>query len=557
MKTFKKIISMVLSVVMVFSMLPDVSGFATQEDITPPVVSNVNFSINGHSVLVEFDAYDTDGSPLDASLTKIAAPQLSTPNNELRAFAINMNNSRYTAEFIVDNGFEGALDIEYLYISDVHGNSYVMSNTDGSPIFSGFIQSAATGTITVKDVCFNGQTNAVITLTDSSPLPTNMTITANVDTNANIPDGAQFEIGFISHEANTGSTSHSNIMLTYSAATKTISGSLGLTFFFFSTPYNVDYVKYSGTPVTYSGTSTFTVDKQNTDKTPPKVYDIYFTVDGVKTDPGFILEYNTATARYPDVQLHYKTTEAPEHDEIVLRTNLENLSNDFVGLPNINYVNGEYVTDIPVDTMYATEWYIWDMIIVDKYFNHNDEMHEEYYFFIKDTDGNISLPYKEQKFTFNYNGNWDDMVKFTTNVPRVTTLREILNLAGVTVTPLDFDGRTFKGWHCGALEKAYDLDDTIFIPDWCDELWFNPVYDKAPVNTHLWYVDEQGNMEAESTVISVDYGSTVADLITEANKLNLPHMATLEFQKWVPDSPNVVLTNTIDPGFFGIGLKAE
>lgn len=523
------------------------------EDITPPVVSNVQLVENGTELTKDangnmyihftFDAYDADGSAISAEKSRVTVfpgdsmLALGTPITELK----EVSDGSYEMTCSVDNVRNSAPSTGDMYvaamtISDEKGNGYdVTCVTNGSKNYTFSIAEIYSEDFIIDTITLD---KTAINLTDtvlSEELLMTMTlksIPAALDTTNSIVAQFKHEDGssvsfYLGYAGENIYTTRNNLSYFLSTGTYKLS-SIAL--------------QSTGEKLKIPETVSFVVNKSNTDTTAPVVNELYCTVNGEKLTAGAVVE------KTDTVKVHMKATDVSGMDDnlsawVNFKTDLQDASQNMYSR-NLTYdaVTDEFVCDVPVDEMYATEWYISGYTVRDVYHNlyyldiwdykQGTVNILDQYFIIRSENGNVSIPTYNYKIAFNdcANGGWQE---YNVSSGRITTLQEAMaSVNGMIPEPQEYEGRIFEGWY---------LDNAVIEPDEKIRVSGNdmymvlaPKYDKAPVTVEVMYYGGTDSPEWDSKTIEIDadYGDSIKEIYDNLDLSSIAHNVEMRFDSW-------------------------
>lgn len=555
-------------------------------DTAPPVVSNLRFlqkdqmiPASNKEVAFTFDAYDSHGTALS---TNKSTAVFYVPNNMVSeeygctveadslTFVTNPKTgvTTYTLTFKLDSNWEGLIQIRDLNISDEEGNAAEyrfydhennvcsMNATIEIPVDNNISINAITANVSGINTTFNGS-HLAITLTDThleEYIPLEVIVTSTHGFNQD----EELCLYFVNSENRVEET-----YVYYDTATSSFKGNLYVNYNRGTDTYELKYVKFHGKRIGLNQSFTFAVTQTNSDKTAPVVTDLYFTVDGVRQDPGKEFKVTAANS----VKLVATVSDASKVDRgwIWLRTDLRDVPKDGMDV-NFNYdqISGTWIATMPLSTLNPTEWYVEGIYFVDIYENDSGTEEAEanlkrelpsHYFILSTADGTMMIPTNDVVIHLKtVNGDVDYIIK---DMKRVTTLAEILN-AKPADTPLDtsIDGATQVGWYIEDKEKSIQPNDKLYI-SW-DHVWFAPEYDDAYIRAILSYVDENDRIQYSEKILKGTYGTTtVQDIVNQMDIQSAQHSTVAGYQGWEYMGAFDSLQDTLNPANTTIFVRGE
>ena len=522
------------------------------EDITPPVVSNVQLVENGTELTKDangnmyihftFDAYDADGSAISAEKSRVtifptdSLLALDTSITELK----EVSDGSYEMTCLVDNVRDsapstGEMYIAVITISDENGNGYdILGNENGTQKYTFSIAEVYSEDLILDTVVLD---KTAINLTDTV-LTEEVLITATVKS---VPETISSSDCLVAQFKNNDGSSV-NFYLYYVGGTK------------FQTQYTLGYSLNSGTytlsSIALQSTGekleiptavSLTVNKANTDKTAPVIEELYLTVNGEKLTAG------AAINKTDTVKMHVKVSDASGDDKCYvyanMRTDLQDAAVDGQHVSmSYDATTGEYIGNVAVNNMYATEWYVLDVWVEDLYGNKNYVNMWNYqkydidgwldqYFILRSEDGNVSIPTYD--YTIAFSNSKQGWVEYDVSSGRITTLQEVMaSINGMIPEPEVYEGRTFEGWFRN--DEIVTATDKIHVSGDIEYLTFAPKYDKAPVYVDIGYYGgtDSAEWKRQTIEIDADYGDSVKEIFDSLDLSSIAHNAGMKFDSW-------------------------
>ena len=522
------------------------------EDITAPVVSNVVFVEQGQTVQMSadgmryihftFDAYDADGSALSAenSVARIYVDDQSIVYTATVVDITDKGNGSYEMTIQLNNSWDGAMSVSELRISDDKGNgTSLMCWFDNQAVYEFDIEQVFNQEIVIDEIIVGMNS---VTLTDEVfhvNVPIEITLKS---TNVTLNDGDTLKAIMTMPSVNSSSSDYigsSENWLYYDSESGSFKGYL---YFGYGMPEGnavLTKIRIGETAKKLEIPTQVVVNitKTNTDKTVPVIGDIYYTANGQRIEAGAVVE------KTDDVKIHIEATDPSGFGEndawVSLVTDLQDASQkEYYFYFNYDETAGEFIGTIPVDEMYATEWYVSWLNVEDKYCNRVEKgLHSngkedviDMYFIIRSTDGNVSVPTHTYTIYFGAQGGQWEAKSYEVTTGRVTTLQEALATVGATIpAPPVYEGRTFESWYYN--DAPISATEKIVVSNgrWMSLM---PKYDKAPVSVRVQYQDEELVWQEQIIEVDADYGDSVKDIFDNLDLSDIEHNQQLQFKNW-------------------------
>ncbi len=230
--------------------------------------------------------------------------------------------------------------------------------------------------------------------------------------------------------------------------------------------YALSEIRYKDTIIECSETSSFVIEKKNTDVTGPVLESIEWYQNGVKLEAGAVLTQNDT------LQARVKVSDESGINSIncILRSDVNSGYKNFY--PVYDETLGCYVADISLGEMTAAEWYLDGIMSYDIYYNNAYFTNEgaENYFYIQDAAGNCEIP----TYTYNVtiNGSTHEV---TTN--RITSVKEMFP-NGIP-DAAQKEGYELIGWKYTYNGETISETDKFSVSGYSMQIF--PVYDEANV----------------------------------------------------------------------------